>query len=124
MNAVDVQPVITLRGVTKTYRMGKDNIVQALRGADLDVRPGEFVALMGPSGSGKSTMMNVLGCLDVPDSGTYVLAGEQVRQLNDDQLGRTATGPSASCFRPSTCPPRPTRSSTSSPPPCSGGPGG
>jgi putative ABC transport system ATP-binding protein len=79
-------PVIRLRGVTKTYRMGKDNIVQALRGADLDVRPGEFVALMGPSGSGKSTMMNVLGCLDVPDSGTYVLAGEQVRQLNDDQL--------------------------------------
>jgi putative ABC transport system ATP-binding protein len=79
-------PVIVLRGVTKTYRMGKDNIVQALRGADLDVRPGEFVALMGPSGSGKSTMMNVLGCLDVPDSGSYVLAGQQVRQLNDDQL--------------------------------------
>ena len=79
-------PVIRLRGVTKTYRMGKDNIVQALRGADLDVFPGEFVALMGPSGSGKSTMMNVLGCLDVPDSGSYVLAGQQVRQLNDDQL--------------------------------------
>ena len=79
-------PVIRLRAVTKTYRMGKDNIVHALRGADLDVHPGEFVALMGPSGSGKSTMMNVLGCLDVPDSGTYVLAGEQVRQLNDDQL--------------------------------------
>jgi putative ABC transport system ATP-binding protein len=79
-------PVIRLRGVTKTYRMGKDNIVQALRGADLDVYPGEFVALMGPSGSGKSTLMNILGCLDVPDSGSYVLAGEQVRQLNDDQL--------------------------------------
>jgi len=79
-------PVIRLRGVTKTYRMGKDNIVQALRGADLDVYPGEFVALMGPSGSGKSTMVNILGCLDVPDSGSYVLAGEQVRQLNDDQL--------------------------------------
>src|SRR5207248_3309424 len=83
---VSTEPVIRLRGVTKTYRMGKDNIVQALRGADLDVYPGEFVALMGPSGSGKSTMMNVLGCLDVPDSGTYMLAGEQVRQLNDDQL--------------------------------------
>jgi len=79
-------PVIRLRAVTKTYRMGKDNIVQALRGADLDVHPGEFVALMGPSGSGKSTMMNVLGCLDVPDSGSYILAGQQVRQLNDDQL--------------------------------------
>ncbi|HEV2010983.1 MAG TPA: ABC transporter ATP-binding protein [Candidatus Limnocylindria bacterium] len=79
-------PVIRLRGVTKTYRMAKDNIVQALQGADLDVYPGEFVALMGPSGSGKSTMMNVLGCLDVPDSGSYALAGQQVRQLNDDQL--------------------------------------
>ncbi|HEV2251301.1 MAG TPA: ABC transporter ATP-binding protein [Candidatus Limnocylindria bacterium] len=86
MSAASLQPVITLRGVTKTYRMGKDNIVQALRGVDLDVFPGEFAALMGPSGSGKSTMMNVLGCLDVPDSGSYVLAGQQVRQLNDDQL--------------------------------------
>jgi putative ABC transport system ATP-binding protein len=79
-------PVIRLRAVTKTYRMGKDNVVKALQGADLDVHPGEFVALMGPSGSGKSTLMNVLGCLDVPDSGSYDLAGEQVRQLNDDQL--------------------------------------
>jgi putative ABC transport system ATP-binding protein len=80
------EPVITLRGVTKTYRMGKDNVVHALRGADLDVFPGELVALMGPSGSGKSTMMNILGCLDVPDGGTYVLAGQRVRELNDDQL--------------------------------------
>ena len=86
MTAARIGPVITLRGITKTYRMGKDNIVHALRGADLDVYPGEFVALMGPSGSGKSTMMNILGCLDVPESGSYVLAGEQVRQLNDDQL--------------------------------------
>jgi len=86
MSSGVVEPVIQLRGVTKTYRMGKDNIVHALRGADLDVRPGEFVALMGPSGSGKSTMMNVLGCLDVPDEGSYVLAGEHVRKLNDDQL--------------------------------------
>ncbi|HEY8657266.1 MAG TPA: ABC transporter ATP-binding protein [Candidatus Limnocylindria bacterium] len=66
--------------------MGKDNIVHALRGTDLDVHPGEFVALMGPSGSGKSTMMNILGCLDVPDSGSYVLAGQTVGTLNDDQL--------------------------------------
>ena len=84
--AATAAPVITLRGVAKTYRMGKDNIVHALRGADLDVYPGEFVALMGPSGSGKSTMMNILGCLDVPDGGTYVLAGQKVRELNDDQL--------------------------------------
>ena len=84
--AISNGSVIQLRGVTKAYRMGKDNIVHALRGADLDVHPGEFLALMGPSGSGKSTMMNVLGCLDVPDEGSYVLAGEQVGTLNDDQL--------------------------------------
>ena len=84
--AISNGSVIQLRGVTKAYRMGKDNIVHALRGADLDVHPGEFLALMGPSGSGKSTMMNVLGCLDVPDEGSYVLAGEQVGMLNDDQL--------------------------------------
>jgi len=80
------EAVLRLRGITKTYRMGKDNIVHALRGTDLDIHPGEFVALMGPSGSGKSTMMNILGCLDVPDSGSYVLAGQNVGTLNDDQL--------------------------------------
>lgn len=79
-------PVLTLRGVTKTYRMGRDNLVQALRGVDLDIRAGEFVAIMGPSGSGKSTMMNIVGCLDVPESGRYVLAGKDVGTLNDDQL--------------------------------------
>ena len=78
--------VVSLRNVTKTYRMGKDNVVHALRGADLDVRAGEFVAIMGPSGSGKSTMMNIVGCLDVPDSGRYGLAGQDVGTLSDDQL--------------------------------------
>ena len=81
-----IQPVLALRGVTKTYRMGSDNVVHALRGVDLDIRAGEFVAIMGPSGSGKSTMMNIVGCLDVPDSGRYVLAGQDVGTLNDDQL--------------------------------------
>jgi len=80
------EAVLRLRGITKTYRMGKDNVVQALRGTDLDVHQGEFVALMGPSGSGKSTMMNILGCLDVPDAGSYILAGQTVGTLNDDQL--------------------------------------
>ena len=79
-------PVLALRGVTKTYRMGRENIVRALRGVDLDIGAGEFVAIMGPSGSGKSTMMNILGCLDVPDSGTYRLAGQDVGALSDDRL--------------------------------------
>jgi len=78
--------VVQLRGVTKTYRMGKDNVVNALQGVDLDIHEGEFVAIMGPSGSGKSTLMNVVGCLDVSDSGEYILAGENVGKLSDDQL--------------------------------------
>ena len=80
------QPVVRVRGVTKTYRIGKEIEVRALAGVDLDVHAGEFVAIMGPSGSGKSTLMNVLGCLDVPDGGTYELAGENVGKLSDDQL--------------------------------------
>ncbi len=78
--------VVQLRGITKTYRIGREITVNALRGVDLDVRPAEFLAIMGPSGSGKSTLMNVLGCLDVADGGTYVLAGENVNKLSDDQL--------------------------------------
>jgi putative ABC transport system ATP-binding protein len=77
--------VIRLEEVTKTYRMGKVE-VNALRGIDLEVREGEFVAIMGASGSGKSTLMNIIGCLDVPTSGRYLLDGTDVAKLNDDQL--------------------------------------
>ena len=80
------EALIDIRGIEKTYRMGRDVTVQALRGVDLLIHRGEMLAVMGPSGSGKSTLMNVLGCLDVPDAGSYQLAGTEVRTLSDDQL--------------------------------------
>jgi putative ABC transport system ATP-binding protein len=77
--------VIQAEGLTKVYRMGEVD-VRALSGVSLQVKRGEAVAIMGPSGSGKSTLMNILGCLDRPTSGKYVLDGEPVSGLNDDQL--------------------------------------
>ena len=84
--AAGTRPVVRLRGITKTYRIGKEIEVHALAGVDLDINAGEFVAIMGPSGSGKSTLMNMLGCLDVPTRGTYGLAGRERREAVDDQL--------------------------------------
>jgi len=78
-------PVIELREVTKTYQMGEVE-VHALGGASIAVQPGEMLAIMGPSGSGKSTMMNIIGCLDQPTSGEYLLEGQDVSRLNDDRL--------------------------------------
>lgn len=77
--------VVEANNLTKVYKMGEVE-VQALNGASLKIARGEVVAIMGPSGSGKSTMMNILGCLDRPTSGEYVLDGESVATLNDDQL--------------------------------------
>src|SRR4051794_7678962 len=77
--------MLRLRGITKAYTMG-DVTVHALRGVDLDIQDGELVAIMGPSGSGKSTMMNILGCLDTPTTGTYHLDGQEVSVLGDDEL--------------------------------------
>ncbi|MFK7806002.1 MAG: ABC transporter ATP-binding protein [Anaerolineae bacterium] len=70
--------------ITKTYQMGSQT-VHALRGVNLEIKQGEFVAIMGPSGSGKSTLMNMIGCLDVPTDGTYVLNGSDVSTMSDDE---------------------------------------
>lgn len=77
--------VISVRDLTKTYHVG-DVAIPALRGITLDVEAGEFVAVVGPSGSGKSTLMHILGCLDLPTSGSYSLDGADVSHLTDDEL--------------------------------------
>ena len=76
---------IVIRDLVKTYKMGLQE-VQALRGISVEVDKNEYLAIMGPSGSGKSTMMNIVGCLDTPSSGTYELEGIDVSRLNDDRL--------------------------------------
>ena len=80
-------PVIELRGVTRVYQTGRLEVA-ALRGVDLDVWQGDFLAVVGPSGSGKSTLMNIIGCLDRPTAGSYRLGGTPVEQLTDDDLAR------------------------------------
>jgi len=85
MTAEESHPLLELRGVTKDYHTGRV-VVNALRGIDLAVANGEFVAIVGPSGSGKSTLMHILGCLDRPTSGSFRLAGVDVATLDDDGL--------------------------------------
>jgi putative ABC transport system ATP-binding protein len=80
-------PVIAVRDLTKTYHVG-DHVVRALRGVSLDVEPGEFVCVTGPSGSGKSTFMHIVGALDRPTSGSYILDGKDVSKLSKDALAR------------------------------------
>ena len=77
--------LIEIRELTKVYRMGETE-VHALAGVSVDIDAGEFVAVMGPSGSGKSTFMNVIGCLDAPTSGRYLLEGEDIAGLTSDAL--------------------------------------
>ena len=79
--------IIRTEALTKDYVLGAET-VRAVRGVDLLIHSGEFVACMGPSGSGKSTLMNMIGCLDTPTSGQYWLSGQLVSELSDDQLAR------------------------------------
>ncbi|MCU1314662.1 MAG: transporter, ATPase subunit, partial [Acidobacteriaceae bacterium] len=80
--------VIVVEDLWKTYDMGSEQQVHALRGVSLRIQHNEYVAIMGPSGSGKSTLMNLIGCLDTPSRGTYTLNGHRVSDLNDDELAR------------------------------------
>jgi putative ABC transport system ATP-binding protein len=86
--ATEPSDVIVARDLRKTYVLGGGVEVHALRGLDLDVRRGEYAAIMGPSGSGKSTLLQILGCLDVPTSGSYRLAGDEVATLDEVELAR------------------------------------
>ena len=79
--------IIETRDLWKTYVMGSEEI-HALRGVNIEIEKGEYVAIMGPSGSGKSTLMNLIGCLDTPTKGSYLLNGKQVSQMNDNELAR------------------------------------
>lgn len=97
-----MDPVIELRDITKSYRTGSLS-VDAIAGISLIIQAGEFVAIAGPSGSGKSTLMHILGCLDVPTTGNYLLAGQDVGTLAEDSLAASATAASGSCFNSSTC---------------------
>jgi putative ABC transport system ATP-binding protein len=88
-NAPSDRPVAELRAITKTYFKPDGSVlVEALRGLDITIRSGEYIAIMGASGSGKSTMMNILGCLDKPSGGNYLLEGRDVSGMDDDELSR------------------------------------
>jgi len=80
-----MEKVIEIRGITRDFPLGNE-VVKVLKGIDLDINKGEYVALMGPSGSGKSTLMNILGCLDTATAGTYVLNGRDVSNMTEDEL--------------------------------------
>lgn len=77
--------VIEIRDIIRDFKLGQE-IVHVLKGIDLDIKRGEYVAIMGPSGSGKSTLMNLLGCLDTPTAGSYILNGQDVSQMSDDEM--------------------------------------
>jgi nucleotide-binding universal stress UspA family protein len=96
------EPVIETQGLEKDYWLGA-HVVQALRGVSLTIEAGELVAIMGPSGSGKSTLMSILGCLDTPTAGCYLLEGQNVSELDDDALASIRNAKIGFVFSNSTC---------------------
>ncbi len=81
------RPIISMTGITKVYNVGGEE-VRALDNANLTIHEGEYVSIIGPSGSGKSTLMNIIGCLDVADSGEYILDGQSIEQYSEEELAR------------------------------------
>ena len=92
-----IKNIVEAKDLTKTYQMG-DVEVHALRGLSINIKQGEVVAIMGPSGSGKSTLMNILGCLDQPTKGNYILNGKNVANLDRNDSGRCAQQAGGLCF--------------------------
>src|SRR4026207_1619273 len=97
--------LIETRELWKTYVMGSEEI-HALQGVSIQIERGEYVAIMGPSGSGKSTLMNLIGCLDTPSQGSYLLNGKQVSEMNDNERARPPNEKLGFVFQPSTLRPR------------------
>ena len=95
-------PILSIQNLRRDFKMG-DETVHALRGVSFDIYPGEFVTIMGTSGSGKSTMLNILGCMDRPTSGHYILDGEHTEKLKETPWPRYGTRKSGSCSRATTC---------------------
>jgi putative ABC transport system ATP-binding protein len=82
---MDNDLIISMKDITKSYKMGKQETM-VLNGVDLEIKKGEFVAILGPSGSGKSTLMNIIGCIDVANTGEYILSGKSIEARSDDEL--------------------------------------
>src|SRR3990167_7215997 len=92
MKSINKEPLLQLKHIHKVYNPGQDNEFEALKGIDLNIDKGEFIAVMGPSGSGKSTLMNIMGALDRPTTGSYIVKGENISDYSSNQLADFRNG--------------------------------